>query len=164
MKRQYRAVNFDLDTKAMLEVLGSRTKGYALIKKSMKEFGFVHRQGSGYRSIRPLNRDEIVAFVKKIGISNPWLADCVKAFDVTDSGRTDFDFTEALKQSARSVKENVEDVELEQNQEVNQTTSNSHVMTKEEFLAYEPKVTSVSRSDLKNRISLSLAEEENVND
>ena len=37
-------------------------------------------------------------------------------------------------------------------------------MTKEEFLAYEPKVTSVGGSDSKNRISLSLAEEENVND
>ena len=164
MKRQYRAVNFDLDTKAMFEVLGSKTKGYAIIKKSMKEFGFIHRQGSGYRSGKPLNKMELDEFVDNFGKSNPWLADCVKAFDVTDSGRTDFDFTETLKQSARSVKENVEDVELDQNQEVNQTTSNSHVMTKEEFLAYEPKVTSVSRSDLKNRISLSLAEEENVND
>ena len=101
MRGQYRSVNFDLSTKAMKETLGSSTKGYRIIQKSMQDFGFSHRQGSGYRSDKPLTKEETKQFVKDFGKANPWLADCVKAFDVTNSGRTDYDFTETLKTAAK---------------------------------------------------------------
>lgn len=110
MKGQYRSVNFDLSTKAMKETLGSSTKGYRIIQKSMQEFGFSHRQGSGYRSDKPLTKEETKQFVKAFGKANPWLADCVKAFDVTNSGRVDYDFTETLRAAAKEAqgeKENV---------------------------------------------------------
>ncbi|MEG2413328.1 MAG: hypothetical protein RSB61_01615 [Clostridia bacterium] len=50
MKKSYWAINFDLNTKAMQELLGSKTIGYKMVKKAMKELDFRHRQGSGYLS------------------------------------------------------------------------------------------------------------------
>ena len=110
MKGQYRSVNFDLSTKAMQETIGSKTKGYSIIQKSMKEFGFSHRQGSGYRSDKPMTKKEVRKFVNDFGNANPWLADCVKAFDVTNSGRTDYDFTETLKTAAKKAEAGTESV------------------------------------------------------
>ena len=110
MKGQYRSVNFDLSTKAMQEAIGSKTKGYSIIQKSMKEFGFSHRQGSGYRSDKPMSKEEVKGFIKAFGKANPWLADCVKAFDVTNSGRTDYDFTETLRTAAQAAKAETESV------------------------------------------------------
>ncbi len=40
-----RAINFDLDTNQMLILLGSKTKGYSILKKEFKKLGFEHRQG-----------------------------------------------------------------------------------------------------------------------
>ena len=109
MAGQYRSVNFDLKTKAMKQELGSATKGYGMLRKSFKEFGFSHRQGSGYRSDKPMTMAETRNFVDDFGKANPWLADCVKSFDVTSSGRADYDFTDALRSAAHSAQsENVD--------------------------------------------------------
>lgn len=109
MAGQYRSVNFDLDTKEMKKTLGSSTKGYGMLRKSFKEFGFSHRQGSGYRSDKPMTRTDTINFVDDFGKANPWLADCVKTFDITNSGRADYDFTNALRSAARSAQsENVD--------------------------------------------------------
>lgn len=100
MRKEYRAVNFDLNTDAMQQVLGSKTKGYGLIKKSMENLGFEHRQGSGYRSLEPMTRAEAETFTHNLGRENPWLADCVKTFDITNSGIADYDFTDILRNAA----------------------------------------------------------------
>jgi virulence-associated protein VapD len=54
-----KAINFDLDTKA-LEVAGFSSKfpasliPYRLISKELRKMGFSHRQYSGYRSKKPM--------------------------------------------------------------------------------------------------------------
>ena len=54
MIKAFRAINFDLDTNQMLFALGSKTAGYDKLKKSFKKVGFIHRQGSGYVSKKPI--------------------------------------------------------------------------------------------------------------
>lgn len=101
MNGEYRSVHFDLDTKAMKRATGSSTKGYRQLKRSFEKFGFSHRQGSGYRSNNPMDKDEATVFVEKFGAENSWLADCLKSFEMTNSGASDYDFTEPLRDAAR---------------------------------------------------------------
>ena len=108
MSGQYRSLHFDFSTKNMKEELGSSTKGYAIIRKSLESNGFAHHQGSGYRSVKPMTKDEATVFVEKLGKENPWLANCTKSFEMTNSGRKDYDFTDTVRAAARSAKsENV---------------------------------------------------------
>lgn len=102
----FRAVNFDLDTKKMKESLGSATKGYGILRKSFKEFGFSHRQGSGYRSDRPMTITDIDKFIEKFSKANPWLCECVKTFDVTSSGKMDYSFADTIRAAGAAAKAN----------------------------------------------------------
>ena len=166
MRGQYRSVNFDLDTKAMQEVLGSKTKGYSLIKKSMKEFGFSHRQGSGYRSEKPMTRDESIQFAKSFGKANPWLTDCVKAFDVTNSGRADYDFTDTVKNAARSAQTTSESVSGNNEKETtvsNESTSVKAPLTVDEFMNVKASEAAASAAPSKgNAKTMSLSEFLNI--
>lgn len=67
----YWALNFDLDTKAMVQVLGSKTKGYHKIKSTLKELGFEHRQHSGYVSKTSMNKKELAEKIEQLGVKQP---------------------------------------------------------------------------------------------
>lgn len=82
--KNYKAVNFDLDTNQMLLMLGSKTAGYDKLKKSFKKVGFIHRQGSGYISKKPLSNMEMTGVLRKIAKNNPWLGACLNKMDVTE--------------------------------------------------------------------------------
>ena len=82
--KNYKAVNFDLDTNQMLLTLGSKTAGYDKLKKSFKKVGFIHRQGSGYISKKPLSNMEMTGVLRKIAKNNPWLGACLNKMDVTE--------------------------------------------------------------------------------
>lgn len=108
MKGRYMFVNFDLSTDAMQAVLGSKTNGYAIIRKSMENLGFSHRQGSGYKSDEPMTKKQVRKFVNDLGRANPWLANCVKTFDITNSGVADYDFTNTLRNAANAAEQDVD--------------------------------------------------------
>ena len=115
MERQVRkAINFDLDTKVMKEK-GLYPKGYRLLKKSFKELGFKHRQGSGYVSENRLTSDEVGFIIKKIVKENFWLADCVNTIDVTDIGRQ-HDLTDMVKDFAEQKTESDDELQGISNQ------------------------------------------------
>lgn len=85
-----KAINFDLDTKALKEFYPGKDyrAAYGEIKNFMENIGFEHRQWSGYISIKALDQEEITSNVKKIAQKFPWLSQCVNRFDVTNIGRT----------------------------------------------------------------------------
>lgn len=94
-----KAINFDLDT-AKMKDLGSYPNGYQQLEKSFKKYGFIHRQGSGYNSIKGMTESDIQYVVKQVVQENPWLAECVKKIDVTDIGRQ-HDLTAVVKRFAK---------------------------------------------------------------
>jgi len=104
-----KAINFDLDTKVMKEQ-GVYPKGYRLLKKSFKELGFKHRQGSGYVSIEKLDSNEIIDIIERITSCNNWLADCVNKIDVTDIGKQ-HDLTDMVKDFAEQNKEKEDELQ-----------------------------------------------------
>lgn len=85
MKKNRKAINFDLDT-VEIKRLGLYPKGYKILGKAFKEQGFTHRQGSGYVSKKPLTNNEVQFRVRSIIKENLWLLNCVNKMDVTDIG------------------------------------------------------------------------------
>ena len=106
-KKEFRAFNFDLNTNEMFASLGSKTKGYVILRRWFEKNGAVHRQGSGYRSLAPITKGAATKLVRKLGTENPWLATCIRTFDVTSSGENDFDFTKTLRLAAEAASKNV---------------------------------------------------------
>ena len=93
MKKVYKAINFDLSTKALKEHFGENTaSAYAKIKEFMLENGFEHRQYSGYKSIQAMDNFEIYDIIKKLHNTYSWLKPCVVKFDVTNVSKQ-YDFT-----------------------------------------------------------------------
>ena len=89
-----KAINFDLDTVRMRE-LGIYPKGYRLLKKQLKDQGFVHRQGSGYVSRNKIDSGVVNNAIRILVQNLPWLAECVKKMDVTDIGKQ-YDLTNII--------------------------------------------------------------------
>ncbi len=104
MKKQnnlaQRAINFDLDTNQMQLCLGSKTAGYAILKKEFKKEGFIHRQGSGYVSKNQIKTGRAIKAVIDITHRNPWLAQCVNKIDLTKV-ETTFDLVNVVKKTAK---------------------------------------------------------------
>lgn len=98
-----KAINFDLDTGKMKE-MSLYSDGYKQLKKSFKRHGFFHRQGSGYVSEKKLTHSDILFKLREIVRENPWIADCVKKFDVTDIGRQ-YDLVDAILKYASELRE-----------------------------------------------------------
>ena len=53
--KNYRAYNFDLDTKKLKENFKNYTDAYKLLENSFKKYGVAHRQGSGYVTTKNYN-------------------------------------------------------------------------------------------------------------
>lgn len=107
-----KAINFDLDTKALQKHYPKPKqwrKAYNDIEKFMKKEGFVHRQGSGYISERKLSMERIASISIKIKQAYPWLSICVNRFDVTDIGEQ-HDLTHLITGKS---KEKVQEVQKE---------------------------------------------------
>ena len=93
MEEHRKAINFDLDTKALQKIFQSKNpfvymEGYRKIGSFLKSRGFKHRQWSGYISEEPISNTELTGIVKQLNKSLPWLKSCVKRFDVTNIGAT----------------------------------------------------------------------------
>lgn len=88
-----KAINFDLDTKALQVIFKSKNPfvymaGYRQIGKFLKKNGFTHRQWSGYVSKEPMTTLSVTKITRQLNRSLPWLRRCVKKFDVTNIGDT----------------------------------------------------------------------------
>ncbi|MDE6884705.1 MAG: hypothetical protein K2P32_02915 [Clostridia bacterium] len=81
-----KAINFDLDTTKM-KSLDVYPNGYKQIKKTLKDCGFIHRQGSGYVSKNEIIQADVMDTVMTLVDKHSWFVDCVNKLDVTDVGK-----------------------------------------------------------------------------
>jgi cell filamentation protein len=94
-----KAVNFDLDTKALKQFYPDKKhwrKSYTDIKKFMLDEGFNHRQGSGYTSKENMTSLQIDAKMLKLAKTFPWLKKCTRHMDVTNIGQS-YDYLGVIK-------------------------------------------------------------------
>ena len=99
MERLYlKTINFDLDTHLLDKhhPSGDYHRAYYDMKKFFSSHGFSHRQGSGYVSDIKINSQDIYLLIDALYNEHPWIADCVKEFDVTNIG-TQYSLAEDIK-------------------------------------------------------------------
>lgn len=99
---KYKAINFDLDTKALKMYYPDKSwrKAYSDIKQFLIANGFKHRQWSGYKSISKLSESDVLMVVDKLKVTFPWVSQCVRRFDVTDIGKS-YDMIPTLLDNAK---------------------------------------------------------------
>lgn len=82
-KNKVRVVHFDFDTKKM-RAQGKYPYGYTQIKKYLKNNDFVHHQGSGYWTKKPVDRMAVVDIVEKMVKEMEWIRTCTKNIEILD--------------------------------------------------------------------------------
>ena len=87
--RTRQAINFDLDVNNLKIHYknNSYTNAYDDIKRFLLSNGFEHRQGSGYVSIKPINRIDTMDVIRSLSHKYDWFPKCVNKCDVTSVGR-----------------------------------------------------------------------------
>lgn len=106
-----KAINFDLDTKALREyycpITGNDyTQAYSNIRNFMTQNGFIHRQGSGYISSDSLLKTQITQLAIKMQKQLPWILSCAKKIDVTDLGKH-YDLISEIEMDAKRTREQI---------------------------------------------------------
>lgn len=96
-RRQYKALNFDLDTNALKKYYPNRhyRQAYRDIHSFLIRNGFEHRQWSGYKTVQPMSDTAVTLVVAELGRKYVWLGKCVNHFDVTNVGQN-YDLTAML--------------------------------------------------------------------
>jgi virulence-associated protein VapD len=61
-----------------------RRRAYAQIKSFLTKNGFMHKQWSGYTSLKPMSYGEVYDIVFKMIDQCQWLPSCVNQFDATN--------------------------------------------------------------------------------
>ncbi|MDR0804197.1 MAG: hypothetical protein LBN42_00250 [Oscillospiraceae bacterium] len=85
LQAHYKAFNFDLDTKLLKENGFKNTApAYSAIKLILLDFGFEHRQYSGYVSKKRLDINDVGRVMDALNSRLPWLCRVVQKFDVTN--------------------------------------------------------------------------------
>ncbi|MDR2610104.1 MAG: hypothetical protein LBC58_01460 [Clostridiales Family XIII bacterium] len=100
--KRYKAINFDLSTKALIEILSesNRRHAYKLIQRFLQNSGFIHRQWSGYVSGKAMGAIEVTDVIIDLFEKYEWLIDCANRFDVTDIGK-EYDMLNAFRSIER---------------------------------------------------------------
>lgn len=80
-------ISFDLDTKKLADYYDNVSTAYYELQRELKNVGFLHRQGSVYNSIEPMNIFKVYKSIDKVCKKLPWLAECAKSMDVTSIGK-----------------------------------------------------------------------------
>lgn len=96
-----KAVNFDLETEAVLRETGfnSTAPAYSAICAYMESHGFKHRQYSGYISHLPMDESDVVTILDEMGKQLPWLPACYERCDITGILAESFDYLHAVRTS-----------------------------------------------------------------
>lgn len=103
--KHIKAVNFDLDTKALKKHYPkpkSWRKAYKDIKSFLKDNGFKKKQWSGYISKQPMTVFEVDLMMYKMTSTFSWLKHCVNAMDVTNADGK-YDYIDIIKSNNNSV-------------------------------------------------------------
>lgn len=86
-----KALNYDLDEQKLKENYPN-PKSYMNAWRDVKTYlcknGFEPRQYSGVVSSGPMSIGNVETIIDKLNVAFPWLAPCVKKFDVTNVGST----------------------------------------------------------------------------
>lgn len=110
-KKRY-AINFDLEQKKIEKYLDERNpeKAYGLIRKFLKDKGFIHVQGSGYNSEKEMLEHEVFQLMLELDEAFEWFGKSVKSIQATEIGEQ-YDYTEQFKKFVTG-REVVRDEEL----------------------------------------------------
>ena len=66
-------ISFDLDTKKLADYYDNVSTAYYDLQRELKNVGFLHRQGSVYNSIEPMNIFKVYKSIDKVCKKLPWL-------------------------------------------------------------------------------------------
>lgn len=89
MKKIYKQLTFDLDTKVAETILGDNYKNiYRDIRKFADENGFKHIEGSVYMSKKPISNLEVTNFIIDLKKKYNYLDKCVKKIHQSDITNT----------------------------------------------------------------------------
>lgn len=85
-----RAIHFDLKESLFKKYYPKKDykQAYKDICLFMENNGFIHRQWSGYFSVKPLTFADLTDIIDKMWNQFPWLEKCATKFDVTNIGKT----------------------------------------------------------------------------
>jgi virulence-associated protein VapD len=85
---RYRALNFDLKERALVDNFGvsNTASAYKKIKSYLTHRHFIHRQYSGYRSASALTDADTLFVIFGLYDTYEWLFACVRRFDMTNIG------------------------------------------------------------------------------
>lgn len=112
----FKAINFDLDTKALQQYYPSTNwrKAYDDINKFLISNGFEHRQGSGYVSKLPIKNTTIIAQIQNLSKTFSWISKCINRLDVTNIGNS-FDMVDIIKDA--SLENDIDNISLSEKNE-----------------------------------------------
>lgn len=106
LKRFYKdvtkkAVNFDLETEAVLRETGfkSTAPAYSAIRSYMEAHGFKHRQYSGYISRHPMDEEKVADILDEMAEQFPWLPACYERCGITSIFGTSFDYLSSTRKA-----------------------------------------------------------------
>ena len=75
---------FDIDTKQGNAYFGSYRRIYPIIGNYLKKNGFIHIEGSAYRSIEPMKRERFLRLFRKLLKQVPNLSFCIKEVHLSE--------------------------------------------------------------------------------
>lgn len=79
MDKTKKIVVFDLDTKVCEKILGTGYRRiYDIIKKHMKDNGFLHIQGNGYMSCDKMSTMQVYYTIFLLTLKHPYMTKCVR--------------------------------------------------------------------------------------
>jgi virulence-associated protein VapD len=79
-------IHFDMDTKALKKYYPADNwrKAYDDVRRYFEKNGFIHEQGSGYHSEKPMLQPKALRVVKSMIKAHPWLNKCVRICTIAD--------------------------------------------------------------------------------
>ena len=81
MEKQYKSIEFDINSDALRELGIDRGKAYREVRVSLLENGFAHRQKSVYNSLYKMSESDVADLIEKMTNEIVW---AVAAFDKLD--------------------------------------------------------------------------------
>lgn len=98
-----KAINFDLDEKAIKDLRPGKSTAWAYseIRSFLESHGFSHRQYSGYLSQNPMQTFEVVSVLEEMRAALPWFETCAKRCDITSQGVDCFDYVSFMREEGR---------------------------------------------------------------
>lgn len=93
------SINFDLNIEELKKHYPkqSYTTAYTDIRNYMLKHGFEHVQGSGYVSVKPMNKSSMATIIYQMSKTFPWLHKCTRISKATQVAEDSYDLEDILK-------------------------------------------------------------------